>query len=145
GAHPPSRMGTPACLAQSWRIDLALHTALAHTFAFTEWPEAACVRSSNSTGTSPAHIAPRYATPVAELIPQLSSTRSPGFNPAERNRPAKPAICVRISAAPRVSPEAASTSDEFSLIRSSSCATKLWLGGLCILQSAEFRFHDSAD
>jgi len=61
----------------------------ARALAAIDSPVVASARSSTSTGTSPAYMAPKYASVLAGLKPQLISTRSPACRPADRKPAAK--------------------------------------------------------
>src|SRR5229473_8558340 len=71
----PSICVTPLFVAQSQRTLLATHTAFARALAKSESPEVARARSSTGTGTNPAYMAPRYASVLAGLRPQLINTQ----------------------------------------------------------------------
>ena len=85
-----------------------VHAAFACAFANAKSPEATSVRSSTSTGTHPAYMAPKYARELAGLTSQLISTRSPGFSPIDRNFAAMPTMRPGTSLAGKLSPVAAS-------------------------------------
>src|SRR6266478_8351850 len=145
GSKLPSICATPFFRAQSQRTPLSTHTAFARALVKRVSPEVARVRSSASTGTNPAYIAPKYANVLAGLRPQLISTRSPVCKPAERNPVAKPMIRPETSSPESVCPVAASTRWEFSPSRRSKRPAKFEPLDTRTLNLGELGLNDPAD
>src|SRR5271157_5492 len=145
GSKFPSSWGNPFFLAQSQRTRLPVHAAFACAFAKTKSPEFASVRSSTSTGTQPAYIAPRYASVLQGSTPQLISKRSPDCRPADKNPAAQPTIRRGTSAAGTVCPFAASTRSECFPSRSTRRPAKFHSLERCIFDLVKVGFHDSVE
>src|SRR5712664_4099439 len=141
----PSICVTPFFLAQSQWTPLPTHTAFPRALARIDSPEVASARSSTSTGTSPAYMAPKYASVLAGLKAQLISTRSPACRPVDRNPAAKPKIRPGTSLPESVCPVAASIRREFSPSRRSKRPAKFESLDPHTLDLAELALNDPAD